>query len=186
MAKVIRSPNGTYIRYTKNEWREFWKQDGQGKQKAINKAQYCIVVPCNNEEVALQLSAACNRIFAIPTCHYWNGFEFITYYGDCGHTDEITIRNKLLLTIHQVFTGDYNTMLFGNLFEPESESDPKLIYMGGLATIHTVGELLAVLKNFKLDDSIHMWTPDGFDKIRVMFDITGLDVCFMPDTPAKQ
>lgn len=73
-------------RYTREEIAAAWESEGQGHETAIERGGWCVIVPCQEREVALQLSAAFVRcVFAIPTCCHWNGTTLSLYCGDAGH-----------------------------------------------------------------------------------------------------
>lgn len=84
---VTRSAQGImtwWRRYTPSELREAWRTAGQGHDRAVQRGQHCVVLPCDDEALAVRLSARGMRVFAIRTCFHWDGRTFSVYCGDAG------------------------------------------------------------------------------------------------------
>lgn len=77
-AKII------WISYTDAELKAAWQEEGQGHQKAVERGEYCHIIPCSEDE-ALRLSRKfVEQVFAIPTCCHYDGSTLSLYCGDAG------------------------------------------------------------------------------------------------------
>lgn len=62
-----------------------WKQiNGQGNKQAREFGVLCHVVKDVTEEEAIALTRLCLEQFNIPSCAFWNGFDFSFYCGGAG------------------------------------------------------------------------------------------------------
>lgn len=84
--KWMKSGNSYWYKYTDEELESEWENtQGQGNIEARDfNNKWCIVVKCTISQALALTRMFVERVFAIPSCCYYNGTTLSLYCGDAG------------------------------------------------------------------------------------------------------
>lgn len=75
----------SWCEYTDEELRAAWdNESGQGHRQAVERGEWCVVVPCDEFDAISYSRLFVRHVFAIPTCCHYDSETLSLYCGDAG------------------------------------------------------------------------------------------------------